>query len=503
MVGDVRIEPGQQIGGKYVLERLLGQGSMGQVWRARHATLDGLYAVKLIDVRTVPDAAGRFQMEAHIAAKLSKKTRHIVAVTDHGEQHHHAYLVMELLEGESLEQRIKEAAPLGLGEVSAIVTQVARALKHAHAEGFIHRDLKPGNVFLTKDEDGRVVVKLLDFGIARSKTRIQTRSPFATAKDTLVGTPSYMSPEQTLGLDDIDHRCDLWALAVVAYEALTRQLPFEGETIQDVLIAIGIGRQIPIRQRRPELPEAIEAFYDRAFADALDDRFSAGPDLATAFARAAGVGPSDRPSMAPPLPMARKGPAEGENRKTRTSTTAPVASKRPPVGGDSGADIVLPMQRGVRREVWIAIGVAVLLGIGALAIRASSANANANANADANANANANEANANANADAQANASAVPPAAGPSSASAAPPIVAPPDSSAIATPRASSRAPSSAIAPAPLASATEAAPSVPSVPSVPSAPSAEEPRVAPASAPDAPPPVTPAPARSVDRGEVF
>lgn len=96
------IEVGQRIGGKYVLEKLLGRGSMGQVWRARHATLDGLYAVKLVDVRTVPDAAGRFQMEAHIAAKLSKKTRHIVSVTDHGEHDHHAYLVMQLLEGESL-----------------------------------------------------------------------------------------------------------------------------------------------------------------------------------------------------------------------------------------------------------------------------------------------------------------------------------------------------------------------------------------------------------------
>ena len=123
------------------------------------------------------------------------------------------------------------------------MTQVARALKHAHAEGFVHRDIKPANVFLTKDEDGRTVVKLLDFGIARSRTPIRTRSPFATAKDTIVGTPAYMSPEQTIGHEAVDHRCDLWSLAVVAYEALSGAQPFEGETLQDILISIGIGRQ--------------------------------------------------------------------------------------------------------------------------------------------------------------------------------------------------------------------------------------------------------------------
>jgi serine/threonine protein kinase len=217
----VKVEPGQLIGGKYELERLLGKGSMGEVWRARHATLEDSYAVKLIDVRRVPDAAGRFQLEAHIAAKLSKKTRHIVSVTDHGEDDQLAYLVMQLLEGVSLEQHIDEAAPLPTSEVATIVTQVARALKHAHDEGFVHRDIKPANIFLTKDEDGRTVVKLLDFGIARSRTKVATRSPFATAKDTVVGTPSYMSPEQTLGIQAVDHRCDLWSLAVVAYEALS------------------------------------------------------------------------------------------------------------------------------------------------------------------------------------------------------------------------------------------------------------------------------------------
>ena len=304
----MKVQPGQLIGGKYELERLLGQGSMGQVWRARHATLEDAYAVKLIDVKRVPDAAGRFQLEAHIAAKLSKKTRHVVSVTDHGEDDQLAYLVMQLLEGQSLEQRIEEAAPLSLEEIGTIVTQVARALKYAHAEGFVHRDIKPANVFLTKDEEGRTMVKLLDFGIARSRTKVQTRSPFATAKDTIVGTPSYMSPEQTIGHEAVDHRCDLWSLAVVAYEALAHALPFEGETLQDVLISIGIGRQVPMQARRQDLPAAVYAFFDKAFADAIEDRFSSATELATAFARAIGTN-AGAPSVAPP-PSAKRADEE-------------------------------------------------------------------------------------------------------------------------------------------------------------------------------------------------
>lgn len=446
---------------------------MGQVWRARHATLDGLYAVKLVDVRTVPDAAGRFQMEAHIAAKLSKKTRHIVSVTDHGEHDHHAYLVMQLLEGESLEQRIAAAAPLGLGEVSVIVAQVARALTHAHADGFIHRDLKPGNVFLTKDEDGRVVVKLLDFGIARSMTPIRTRSPFATGKDMLVGTPSYMSPEQTLGLSDIDHRCDLWALSVVAYEALTRELPFEGESIQDVLIAIGIGRQVPIRHRRPELPEEIDAFYGRAFADALDDRFSSAEELAAAFASVAGVagvGPSVRPSM--------------------PALTAP---KTPPASRDPADDIVVPMQRGVRREVWIGVGVVALLAIGAVTMRALRAPPATDS--------------------VTLPPSSSSPSSSPSSSSSPPTpsssssVVAPPLPS--VSPSSPPRVPSS-IASAPPPGAPPRAPATDVVaPSAADAspvavPIAPPETTAPTSAaPPSAPPITPAPARSIDRGEVF
>ena len=160
--------------------------------------------------------------------------------------------------------------------------------------------MKPGNIFLTHDEDGQVIAKLLDFGIARTRKPVATRSPFVTAKDTIVGTPSYMSPEQARASDELDDRTDLWSLAVVAYEALTGALPFEGESLQDVFISIGIGRETPIRERRADLPEAITTFYAQAFAAEVEDRFPTAHALAHAFSRVAGFGDGSRPSVTPP-----------------------------------------------------------------------------------------------------------------------------------------------------------------------------------------------------------
>jgi serine/threonine protein kinase len=284
----VNVDVGTLIAGKYELVRLLGKGAMGEVWLATHNSLGGEFAIKLVepaDDIEAETAAGRFQLEAQIAAKLSRKTRHIVSVSDHGEEEGLAYLVMELLEGESLEARTKRVGQMDVPEVAAIVLQVARALSLAHEEGIFHRDLKPANVWLGKDEDGRMLVKLLDFGIARSKKPFRTRSPFATSKDMVLGTPSYMSPEQARGLDSLDYRCDLWALSVVAYEALTKKIPFEGETVEDIFLSICTFRVVPALARRADLPPAVEAFFARAFAPKIDDRYGSAIELSDAFER--------------------------------------------------------------------------------------------------------------------------------------------------------------------------------------------------------------------------
>jgi serine/threonine-protein kinase len=284
------------VGGKYELLRLLGAGSMGEVWLARHRTLGEDVAVKLLrtsqwygDPEDIA-ATARFRFEAQLAAHLSRKTRNIVRVTDHGEEDGIAFLVMELLEGQTLHSKLLRYETLAPQEVSAIVTQIARGLAHAHAEGVVHRDLKPANVFLARDDDGALRVTLLDFGIACATHVSQAARAFVTAPGLLFGTPGYMSPEQARAPSAIDHRCDLWALATIAYEALTGELPIPGDHPVQLMQNLHARRIVPVHERAPGLPSALAAFFDKAFATNIDHRFSSATELAAAFERA--VSPS-------------------------------------------------------------------------------------------------------------------------------------------------------------------------------------------------------------------
>ena len=275
---------------KYELVELLGLGSMGEVWCARHLGLGQACAVKLIarETHEAPDAALlRFTREARIAAALSRKTRHIVSVTDFGNDEEGPYLVMELLDGQPLD------VCLGRGctteEAVVIVSQIAKGLGVAHREGILHRDLKPANVFLTRSEDGEPLVKLLDFGIAR--LLVEPLKPI-TVKGVVVGSPAYMSPEHAHG-EPLDARADVWALAVIAFEALTGVLPFAADTTPGTLRRIAMFEATPIRSVFDRSTPALESFFARAFARRIEDRFQTAEELARAFADA----------LAPPPPI--------------------------------------------------------------------------------------------------------------------------------------------------------------------------------------------------------
>ena len=280
---------------------------MGEVWSAHHRTLGEKLALKLLtqtpsseeELESRTTAAARFQFEAQVAARLSRKTRHIVRVTDHGEENGLAYLVMEQLEGETLEAVLVRDSRVPMATMSKIITQVARALAHAHEEGVLHRDLKPANVFLTHDEEGKLLVKLLDFGIARAIHAHRMSGAYSTAKGLVFGTPSYMSPEQARASAKLDHRCDLWALATIAYEGLSGELPIMGEDADDLLKNLCAGKIIPLLDRSPEMPPALDAFFRRAFSEAIGARFQSATELAQAFARAAATA-SDRHAATDP-----------------------------------------------------------------------------------------------------------------------------------------------------------------------------------------------------------
>lgn len=286
------IKEGQVLNERYRLVRPLGQGSQAFVWVAEHLALGSHVAVKLIDPELAKqdDARERFRREATAAAKL--RSAHVVQILDHGIEGDQPFIVMELLEGEDLFQRLDHAGHLPIQQVSRIVTQVARALMRAHAEGIVHRDLKPENVFIIANDDDEVV-KVLDFGVAKITTPHKAQMT-KTGAGTLIGTPHYMSPEQVKGIGEIDHRSDLWSLAVIAYQAATGHLPFDSEGVGDLLIKISLHHPRPPSELVPDLPQAFDDWFEKASAKDPADRYQSARELAEALARAAGFEP--RPS---------------------------------------------------------------------------------------------------------------------------------------------------------------------------------------------------------------
>jgi serine/threonine-protein kinase len=222
--------PRELVADKYRLTRLLGRGGMGAVWEGVHITLGTRVAVKFIDseVSESGEFRRRFDNEAKATAQLNSK--YAVKVFDQGiTSDGRAYIVMEFLSGESLEQRVSREGKLSLNRVATVIRQVSRALTRAHRTGIVHRDLKPDNIFVVHDEEDHTeIAKVVDFGIAKFTSQSDVSTSQTRTGDVL-GTPQFMSPEQARGLKSVDHRSDVWSLGVIAYRAATGELPFKGK----------------------------------------------------------------------------------------------------------------------------------------------------------------------------------------------------------------------------------------------------------------------------------
>ncbi len=280
----MEITAGTVIADRFRLVCALGQGGMGTVWLARHTALDTPCAVKLIHEQAarLPDLRARFEREARAAALL--RSPHVVQILDHGVWRNVPYIAMEYLEGEDLGQRLGRCGTLSPRETLAIAAQIGRALTKAHAAGLVHRDLKPGNVFIVRDED-REIAKVLDFGVAKVR---ESGLDGATKTGVLLGTPYYMSPEQTRGSKDIDHRSDLWALAVVIYQCLTGRLPFVAENLYELFNKI-ISEPLPVPSRVAPVPTSLDAWWARAAARDPGQRFQTARELTDALGVALGA----------------------------------------------------------------------------------------------------------------------------------------------------------------------------------------------------------------------
>ncbi|MBP9111578.1 MAG: serine/threonine protein kinase, partial [Polyangiaceae bacterium] len=272
--------PGFHITPNIRLSRKLGAGGMGSIWVADHLSLETEVAVKFVstDLSQNEDAKERFSREASASAKI--KSPHVVQVFDHGETNGIPFIVMELLVGEDLSVKLEREGAMTIADLLPILRQVGKGLAMAHEAGVVHRDIKPANIFLTKP-DGELFVKLLDFGIAKSGTRAH---PSVTNAGDTLGTPYYMSPEQLFTPEDVDFRSDLWALAVVVYEALSGDLPYDGETIGVINVAIASGNYKPLTLRCPGMPASADEWFRRAFHKDRNKRFLSAKELVDAFA---------------------------------------------------------------------------------------------------------------------------------------------------------------------------------------------------------------------------
>lgn len=285
-VTNPQLTEGLQVAGRFRLVRELGKGGMGSVWLAEHMGLDVPCAVKFIDKdgRDNDEMRARFEREAKAAAAL--RSPNVVQILDYGVWESMPYLAMEYLEGEDLAQRLDRVWVLSPGEAVYVTGQVARALSKAHAAGIVHRDLKPENVYLTRDGDEEIV-KVLDFGIAKRSTTELGDS--GTKTGSLLGTPFYMSPEQARGVRAVDYRSDLWSLAVIVFQCLTGQLPFESEGLGDLLSKIMFERMPVPSTVKPDLPASFDAWWARAAARDPEERFQSAKELADELAVALGV----------------------------------------------------------------------------------------------------------------------------------------------------------------------------------------------------------------------
>jgi serine/threonine protein kinase len=274
---------GMMLAGKYRVEHVLGEGGMGVVMSATNEALRQRVAIKLLRSGALANAKalGRFEREARAAASL--RSNHVARVLDVGKlEDGRPYMVMEHLEGRDLGDVIDHDVELPVGVAVDYVLQACEAVAEAHAAGIIHRDLKPKNLFLTRTVDGRPLVKVLDFGISKMEDAAEDMSLTRTTE--IIGSPSYMSPEQLRASKSVDIRTDIWALGVILFELLTKKVPFLAVTVTE-LVAVVLTEPVPdLRLDRKDVPVPLaEAIY-RCLAKKREDRFETVSDLVRAIA---------------------------------------------------------------------------------------------------------------------------------------------------------------------------------------------------------------------------
>lgn len=390
------LEPGMIVRGKYIIQEWVGAGGMAAVYRAKHRLLNEMRAVKVVSPKFSRDEdfLRRFRHEAAIARRLRHENAVWVEDLDEIEDGR-PFIAMEFLQGDDLRKLIKEQGPLSVDRSLKLGAQVASALSAAHKLGIVHRDIKPDNIFITRDSSGNEVAKVLDFGIAKAKEGVLQGGYTATKTGVIIGTPEYMSPEQAEGQlgDRLDGRADIYSLGIVLYEMLTGQLPFHSDTPLGMCMHHLQTVPRPPHELRPDLriSEAVSAVLMKALEKRRERRFQSADEMLTALRNPAGYRMNGGGAFAPTRVSAGK--AIGDDAPTASLSSTPAAAAPQPATVSAplptakpipSADVAkaavraeppaqsVPRDKGKRLRIAIvAVAVAVFSGAGYFLVKAN------------------------------------------------------------------------------------------------------------------------------------
>jgi serine/threonine protein kinase len=292
---DDDVKEGELLAGKYRAVRMLGAGGMGVVVQVSPLEGEGVFALKFLRPSVARDevAAKRFLREAEAARRI--ESPHVVKIPDIGQLDSGSpYLVMEYLEGATLDARIAEGKRLPLEQACDLALQVAEGLAAAHAMGVIHRDIKPANLYLTTGSDGAEILKIVDFGVSKILDPDGPEGQSLTRTQTSIGSPLYMSPEQMRSARLADFRADQWSLGAVLYRMTTGHLPFDAKSLPRVCVQVLTGDFEPLATHCPDLPEGFPPVVERCLRVEPAERYADIAELAAAIAPFAGTSGRER-----------------------------------------------------------------------------------------------------------------------------------------------------------------------------------------------------------------
>jgi serine/threonine protein kinase len=370
MDGSALPSPGDTVAGKYVLERVIGEGGMSVVYGATHRVTGKRFAIKWMlpdETATSSDTARRFIREAQVAGLFQHPNA--VEVYDVGQVSGSFYMVMEWLDGESLASRLERNITITFQDMCAYLIPCMHGVTEAHAAGIVHRDLKPANIFLCRAMHHTPErPKVLDFGIAKISKQTFDVNSLVTKSGVLIGTPHYLSPEQLRSLP-VDHRTDIYAFGVIMYQLLSGQLPFPADNFGQLVLQIATGTPVPLRDFVPGLPAGMPELVARAMAREPQDRFQDLRELIGALeGLAAGVVPlsaAGHPNVERRTPTPRSGLTYPVN--TPRPVPPPLPSRTPSQSGpvqlsaaEAGAALVEPAPRSRRAWTYAAVAAVVV-----------------------------------------------------------------------------------------------------------------------------------------------